>query len=103
MREILNGFDWDAGNMEKCCKHGVTLAEIESLFHGEIDVFPDVGHSGEETRFLGIGRTSAGRYLFVAFTLRARVGKKFIRPISARYMHLKEVKHYEAEVARRKN
>lgn len=25
-------FDWDAGNMEKCQKHGVTLAEIQSLW-----------------------------------------------------------------------
>jgi len=89
--------------MEKCGKHGVTLGEIESIFHGQMDVFPDVAHSDQETRFLGIGRTSAGRYLFVAFTLRDKAGRNFIRPISARYMHLKEVKHYEAEVARRKN
>ncbi len=103
MRELTNGFDWDAANMEKCGKHGVTLAEIESLFHGPVDVYPDIAHSGKETRFLGIGRTSAGRYLFVAFTLRTKAGENLIRPISARYMHLKEVKHYEAEVARRKN
>lgn len=100
---VTNGFDWDAGNIEKCCKHGVTLEEIESVFHEALDVFPDVKHSVKETRYLGIGRTSAGRYLFVAFTLRAKASENFIRPISARYMHLKEVKHYEAEVAHRKN
>lgn len=103
MPEMTNGFDWDAANMEKCCKHGVTLEEIEFLFHGQLDVFPDVAHSIKETRFLGIGKTLTGRYLFVAFTLRTKAGELFIRPISARYMHLREVKHYEAEVARRKN
>ena len=103
MRELANGFDWDAANMEKCGKHGVTLAEIESLFQRQADVFPDVTHSGKETRFLGIGRTSMGRHLFVAFMLRIKAGENLIRPISARYMHLKEVRHYEAEVARRKN
>ena len=103
MRNKVNGFDWDAVNLEKCRKHGVAIEEIESLFYGQVDVFPDFAHSVVETRFLGIGRTSAGRNLFVAFTLRAKAGLNFIRPISARYMHLKEVKHYEAEVARRKN
>ncbi len=103
MREPTKGFDWDAANIEKCCKHGVATEEIESLFHGQIDVFPDVAHSSQEIRFLGIGRTAAGRYLFVAFTLRVKGGENYIRPISARYMHAKEVKHHEAEVARRKN
>ena len=88
---------------EKCCKRGVSIEEIESLFSGQVDVFPDVRHSGNETRLLGIGKTSAGCHVFIAFTLRTVSGKHVIRPISARYMHSKEVKHYEAEVARRKN
>jgi uncharacterized protein len=25
-------FDWDSGNRKKCQKHGVSIAEIESLF-----------------------------------------------------------------------
>jgi uncharacterized DUF497 family protein len=25
----FDGFDWDAGNREKCRKHGVSTAEIE--------------------------------------------------------------------------
>ena len=32
------GFDWDDGNREKCRKHGVSLAEIEALFHGVVRV-----------------------------------------------------------------
>jgi uncharacterized protein len=33
----------------------------------------------------------------VAFTLRQRGGKMLIRPTSARYMHKKEVDHYERQ------
>jgi uncharacterized DUF497 family protein len=103
MPEMTNGFDWDAANLEKCCKHGVSIEEIESLFGGQVDVFPDVRHSAKETRFLGIGKTLTGRHVFIAFALRTKLGAQLIRPISARYMHPKEVRHYEAEVARRKN
>ncbi len=94
------GFDWDDGNRDKCAKHGVTPAAIESVFHGDIAVFPDPGHSLREERFKAIGRTRAGRYVFVVFTLRPRQGVRVIRPLSARYMHRKEVEHYEKEAAR---
>jgi uncharacterized protein len=33
--------------------------------------------------------------MFVAFTFRERDGATFIRPISARYMHKKEIEAYE--------
>ena len=33
--------------------------------------------------------------MFVAFTLREREGKKFIRPVTARSMHKKESEKYE--------
>ena len=56
---------------------------------------PDAAHSGAETRFLAIGRASSGRHVFLAFTWRERDGAQLIRPISARYMHAKEVQHYE--------
>ena len=100
---VVSGFDWDDGNRDKCCRHGVTQAEIESLFHHELRVFPDVRHSRSETRYFAVGRSDSGRYVFVAFTLRRRMGDRFIRPISARFMHLREVRHYEAEIARRQN
>ena len=89
------GFDWDHGNREKCRQHGVAIADIESLFRREISVSPDPGHSSGETRFRAIGTDAKGRHLFVAFTLRASL----IRPISARYMHKKEVRHYEKQKA----
>jgi len=95
------GFDWDKGNCVKCTRHGVSIAEIESVFRGEVSIHPDLAHSTGETRFLGIGRSATGRYVFTAFTLRERGGETWIRDISARYMHAKEVGHYEEAVANR--
>jgi uncharacterized DUF497 family protein len=89
------GFDWNEGNRTKCLKHGVSLAEIEALFLGSIAIKPDLAHSSVETRYLGIGRTAQGRHVIVAFTVRQRAGANYIRPISARYMHAKEVAAYE--------
>ncbi len=91
------GFDWDAGNRAKCQKHGVSVAEVEDLFTRPILVIPDATHSQGEDRLRAIGKTAKGRSVFLAFTIRTRGGKRFIRPVSARYMHRKEVKHYEEE------
>jgi uncharacterized DUF497 family protein len=93
------GFDWDEGNRSKCQKHGVSTAAVESLFHRPIAVLPDPLHSKSEERFKAIGKTDKGRGIFVVFTLRTRRGKTIIRPISARYMHRKEMDHYEKETA----
>ena len=97
MRNVVAGFDWDRGNREKCQKHGVSVAEIEFVLTNGPRVTPDPAHSDEEERFIGIGRTAEGKAIFVAFTFRIRGGERFIRPISARYMHAKEVKSYEKE------
>jgi uncharacterized DUF497 family protein len=98
MAEVIAGFDWDDGNRRKCQKHGLTVVAIEAVFRGSMRVFPDTDHSAAETRYLGIGRTGAGRHVIVAYTLRVVGGRDLIRPISARYMHSKEVKHYETSV-----
>ena len=98
--EQVAGFDWDAGNRRKCARHGVSNVDLESVFHGAIAVHPDPAHSVAEERFIAIGKTSEGRSVFLVFTLRDRDGARLIRPISARYMHRKEVEHYNAEAAR---
>ena len=89
------GFDWDAGNRGKCTKHGVSLGEIEEVFAGPMVVAPDPKHSSGEERLIAIGRTSKDRPVFVAFTIRKMADSTFIRPISARYMHKKEIVAYE--------
>ena len=91
------GFDWDEANRAKCEKHGVSIAEIEALFQRTVQVQPDEAHSQSEERIRAIGRTEAGRYVFLVFTIRQRSGERLIRPISARYMHRKEVGHFEKE------
>ena len=64
----IAGFDWDDGNWPKCGKHGVSRAEIEQVLLGEPVVMADP-HPGEPR----------------------------LRPISARYMHQKEIDHYEQQ------
>ena len=93
----VGGFDWDAGNRAKIQKHGVSVADIEGLFERPLLIVPDTAHSQGETRFRAIGKTAKGRSIFLVFTIRERAGTRFIRPVSARFMHKKEVAHYEKE------
>jgi uncharacterized protein len=95
----IAGFDWDDSNRSKCQKHGVSQAAIESVFRSSIAVLPDPLHSKSEERFKAIGKSDGGRWIFLVFTLRTRRGKRLVRPISARFMHKKEVEHYEKETA----
>ena len=99
------GFEWDRGNRSKCQKHGVSLAEIEAVLLPTAGsfVFPDARHSSGEPRFIAIGRTEAGRGVFAVFTLRRHGEETFIRPVSARYMHRKEVEYYEKEISHSQN
>jgi uncharacterized protein len=65
-----------------------------------VAVFPDPAHSDKEDRFKRSERSMMDAEFLIVFTLRTRCGDTYIRPISARYMHKKEVEHYEKEVAR---
>ncbi len=97
MTTFVSGFDWDTGNRAKCQKHGVSVDEIEGLFARPVMILPDTAHATTEERLRAIGRTQAGRYVFLVFTVRERGGQTFIRPISAGYMHRKEIDSYEKE------
>ena len=89
----ISGFDWDNGNWPKCGKHGVRQAEIEEIFESSPSVLPDPHQ--DEPRIRAIGKTREGRYLFLVFMFRLVNGQTLIRPISARYMHQREIDHYE--------
>jgi len=89
----VDGFDWDAGNWPKCGKHGVSREEVEQVLLGTPTVMPDA--HPDEPRMRAIGKTAVGRYVFLVFMLRKVGGKTMLRPISARYMHQKEIAHYE--------
>jgi uncharacterized DUF497 family protein len=105
MRQIaFSGFAWDKANLSKCQEHGVSSAEVEHvLAHAATLIVPDLKNSRSEPRYLAIGRTEAGRYAFVVFTPRQTGSRILLRPISARYMHRKEIKKYEQEIARVQN
>jgi uncharacterized DUF497 family protein len=95
--EAIAGFDWDDGNLTKCQQHGVSVAEIEGLFTSHHTISADVEHSLAEERLKAIGKGRSGRSVFLVFTLRDRDGKTYVRPISGRYMHRREVEFYEKE------
>jgi uncharacterized DUF497 family protein len=87
------GCDWDDGNIGKNWpKHRVTDWEIEEIFlNVPIAFSSDASHSSAEHRYVALGQTNRGRWLFVAFTIRARL----VRPISARDMNARERRSYE--------
>ena len=90
------GFEWDSGNWPKCGKHGVSQEEIEQVLLGEPAVMADP--NPDEPRLRAIGKTAAGRYVFLVFMYREIDSQTKLRPISARYMHQKEIDHYENQV-----
>ncbi|ODT74593.1 MAG: hypothetical protein ABS76_36575 [Pelagibacterium sp. SCN 64-44] len=91
---LIDGVQWDDGNRDKCQKHGVSLAEIEFvLMSATLMVLPDP--FPDEARLRGVGKTAEGRYVFLVWTERQSGGLNLLRPISARYMHRKEIEHYE--------
>jgi uncharacterized DUF497 family protein len=88
-------FEWDAGNWPKCAKHGLSREEIEAVFGATPFVIP-ARTVTPELRYAAIGRTPSRSCAFIVFTLRMTASGMLIRPISARYMHEKEVQHYES-------
>ena len=88
----LDGFDWDDGNRTKNWeKHQVSSSECEEVFFNiPLLLFADAAHSLDEPRFYVLGKTNAGRRLFLVFTVR---GTK-MRVISARPMSRRERKMY---------
>ena len=86
-------FDWDGGNAEKNWKrHRVSQSECEQVFFNRpLVVADDDLHSAGEARHFVLGRTDAGRFLFLVYTLR---GER-VRVISARDMTRREIKEYQ--------
>jgi uncharacterized DUF497 family protein len=94
------GFDRDDANAYKNWeRRRVTPEEAEDVFfHEPFVVRSDVQHSKSEKRHYALGQTSAGRRLFVVFTVR----RKLIRVISVRDMNRNETetyKRYEEETS----
>lgn len=100
MLEDIAGFDWDSGNIGKCQKHGVSIAEIETLFENDDNfIGRDIAHSQIEERFNLVGRSQDGRMIFLVFTFRLRETTRLVRIVSARYMHNREIEDYEEDIS----
>ena len=91
----LVGFDWNEGNKQKNWeKHQVDYRECEEVFFNKpLLVSEDIQHSSQEKRYHVLGRSDAGRTLFLVFTIR----NNYIRIISARDQSRKERKIYEQQ------
>ena len=99
MNSRVSGFDWDEGNRAKCQKHGVSITQFEAQFAHNPRIAPDPKHSVDEDRLIAVGKIDTGRPIFVAYTIRMKNRQRLIRPVTARYMHVKEVAAYEKESA----
>lgn len=89
----VSALDWGSGNWPKCGKHGISREEIEEMLANAPLVFDDP--YPHEPRMRAMGRAGSGRYVFIVYTERYSDGELKIRPISARYMHSKEIQYYE--------
>lgn len=96
---LLEGFDWDVGNIDKVQKHGVDCQEVEHALRSAVAMFEDPEHSSAERRIRVLGRNAEGRAVFMAVTYRERDGLTLLRPISARYMHGRELATYGQETS----
>lgn len=84
---VLEGFEWDKGNLEHIKKHHVGVEECEEVFSNKpLRILKDIDHSQSEERFQGLGKTHSNRLLFLTFTIR----NNKIRTISARDQDKKE-------------
>jgi uncharacterized DUF497 family protein len=103
MSEVVEkavSFQWDEGNSDKnWIKHGITQSECEQAFFNFLFfVFDDRQYSQNEERFYALGRTDAGKGLFLVFTYREQ---SLIRVISARKMTKTERDFYNFGEKRR--
>ena len=87
-------FEWDAGNSGKNKRgHNVEDWECEEVFFDpQKVVLKDRLHSGEEERFILLGKTRQNRLLYLVFAVR----NEKVRVISARDVtKRKEIELYE--------
>jgi uncharacterized DUF497 family protein len=62
-------FDWDFENITHIARHNVTPDEAETVFDGPL-LFLERQTWAEETRYVDVGMTSAGRILQIITTER---------------------------------
>ncbi len=98
-RASVHGVEWDEGNRSKCQKHGMTIADVEHVLMEGRAIFVPARSGSDDERLVAIGVTAAGRYAFVVVTPRPHEGRLMLRPVSARFMHGREIRKYEQAIA----
>ncbi|MEA5532577.1 BrnT family toxin [Crocosphaera sp. XPORK-15E] len=86
-------FEWDEKKAKaNQTKHGISFEEASTVFDDPLSInFDDPDHSTGENRYLIIGLSDQGKFLFVSYTDR----NNKIRLISARLVTPKEKRYYE--------
>lgn len=92
-------FDWDPRKAKSNRrKHAVSFEEAATAFLDPVGLDgEDVEHSESEERRLRLAKSSLGRILVIAYTMRRRDDEEITRIISARRASRKERKRYEVE------
>lgn len=92
----IRRLDWRPYRVEHVARHGVTPEEVEeALFSDPGGMLRRVGpaeRDPDETVYRYLGRTEAGRYLFLALLLYA--GSDEALPLTARDMTASEKRRY---------
>ena len=87
------GFDWDLHNAGHVARHGVAPAEVEETVERSHVIIPAKDMHSEK-RWKLLGRSAAGRFLVVVFTIRD--GR--LRPVTAHTMNQRERRIYAPEI-----
>jgi len=82
----IQGFNWDDKNEQHIARHDVLPEEVEEAFEEKYVIFPSwVG------RYILLGRSVAGRYLFIVFEIKSGI----VRTVTARTMSGTEKRRYQ--------
>jgi uncharacterized DUF497 family protein len=89
----LLGFDWDDANRDHILRHGVIPGEVEEAVTRKNVVFAGKTVKREK-RWKLFGKTLAGRYLVVVFTVR----RNLFRAVTAYDMNANERRVYAPKI-----
>ena len=92
MIEELPGFDWDDANEDHILRHGVMPNEVEEA--ASLKNVLAAKTVKREKRWKLLGKTFAGRYLVVIFTVR----RKLFRAVTAYDMNANERRTYAPKI-----
>jgi uncharacterized DUF497 family protein len=89
----LRGFEWDVHNIGHIARHDVTPMEVEEVT-GRRHVIVPAAARRREKRWKLFGRTTAGRYVVVVFTIR----QDRMRTVTAYPMNQAERRIYAPQI-----